>query len=215
LHENVTTTTPAYKLQLTNIARHFGNTLLFKKISFQLVSGEILGVTGWNGSGKSTLLRVIAGLTRPSAGDVAMLQNEQLIAQEYKRRFIGMVAPALSLYDELTARENLSFFARVRGIAHDLKTIDSLLVKVGLAGWEDEPYAIFSSGMKQRLKIAQAILHRPPLLLLDEPFNNLDAKGIEIVEQIINEQRSWGMTIIASNEKREIEYANRIINLSQ
>jgi heme exporter protein A len=144
-----------------------------------------------------------------------MLQNEQLIAQEYKRRFIGMVAPALSLYDELTARENLSFFARVRGIAHDLKTIDSLLVKVGLAGWEDEPYAIFSSGMKQRLKIAQAILHRPPLLLLDEPFNNLDAKGIEIVEQIINEQRSWGMTIIASNEKREIEYANRIINLSQ
>lgn len=204
-----------HKLQLTNIAKHFGRTLLFQKISFQLLPGEIIAITGWNGSGKSTLLRIIAGLIRPSAGKVAMFTAEQLMLPDQKRQFVGMVAPALSLYDELTARENLIFFAQVRGIDWTEQMINIILQRVGLSGWEDEPYGIYSSGMKQRLKIAQALLHKPPLLLLDEPFNNLDAKGVEIVDQIINEQKQWGMTIIASNEQREIEYANRIINLSQ
>ena len=206
---------PKYKLRLTNIAKHFGRTLLFKKISFQLVSGEIVAIIGWNGSGKSTLLRIIAGLARPSVGRVEMFQEEKLLISGMKRQFVGMVAPALSLYDELSARENLTFFVQVRGIYFDGTSIDNILQRVGLSGWEDEPYGIYSSGMKQRLKIAQALLHQPPLLLLDEPFSNLDSKGIEIVDQIIKEQKKWGMIIIASNEQREIEHADRIINLSQ
>ena len=206
---------PKYKLQLTNIAKHYGRTLLFKKRSFKIVPGEIFAITGWNGSGKSTLLRVIAGLVRPSAGKVEMFCENKLLPPEKKRHFIGMVAPALSLYDELTARENLTFFINVRGLNLNNKSIDKILQQVGLSGWEDEPYGIYSSGMKQRLKVAQALLHQPPLLLLDEPFSNLDSKGIEIVDQIIKEQKKWGMIIIASNEQREIEYADRIINLSQ
>jgi len=179
------------------------------------VPGEIVSITGWNGSGKSTLLRIIAGLARSSAGKVEMFQGEKIVRPEMKRQFVGMVAPALSLYDELSARENLTFFLQVRGINFEKESINNILQQVGLSGWEDEPYGIYSSGMKQRLKIAQALLHRPPLLLLDEPFSNLDSKGIEIVDQIIKEHKKWGMIIIASNEQREIEYADRIINLSQ
>lgn len=204
-----------YKLQLINIAKHFGRTLLFKQISFELNLGEILAITGWNGSGKSTLLRIIAGLIRPSAGKVEMFDHGKLISSERKRLFMGVVAPALSLYDELTARENLSFFVKVRGMKSDDQAIDKILKRVGLASWEDAYYGIYSSGMKQRLKIAQALLHQPPLLLLDEPFSNLDAKGIEIVDQIINEHKQRGMIIIASNEQREIDYGDRIINLSE
>ena len=144
-----------------------------------------------------------------------MFTENELIPLELKRLFVGMAAPALSLYDELTARENLTFFAEVRGIDCDNQAIDNILQQLGLSGWEDEPYCIYSSGMKQRLKIAQALWHKPPLLLLDEPFSNLDSKGMTIVDQIITEQKQRGMIIIASNEQREIEYADKIINLSQ
>jgi len=202
-------------LKLNNVAKHYGRTLLFKKISFQLDKGEIIAVTGWNGSGKSTLLRIIAGLVRPSAGSVEMVENGSVTPSDQKRQFIGMVAPALSLYDELSARENLLFFAEVRGISCELKIIDKLLADVGLAGWENAYYGIYSSGMKQRLKIAQALLHNPPLLLLDEPFSNLDSRGLEIVDFIIKNQLKRGMILIASNEQREIQYADRIINLSE
>ena len=204
-----------HKLILTNIAKHFGRTLLFKKISFELTSGAIIAITGWNGSGKSTLLRIIAGLIRASAGKVEMYRQDKLLPPTKRRQFLGMVAPALSLYDELTARENLTFFAQVRGIELKQGVINNLLKDVGLSGWEDSLYGIFSSGMKQRLKIAQALLHQPPLLLLDEPFGNLDSKGIQIVDHLITEHKKKGMIIIASNEQREIDYADRIINLSQ
>ncbi len=204
-----------YKLQLINVAKHFGQTLLFKKISFEITACEIIAITGWNGSGKSTLLRIIAGLVRPSVGKVEMYKNGNSIIQENKRHFIGMVAPALSLYDELTARENLVFLLKVRGLNNDEQLINKILNKVGLFGWEDKLYGVYSSGMKQRMKIAQALLHQPPLLLFDEPFSNLDTRGIDIVKQVIDKQKQHGMIIIASNEQREIDYADRIINLSK
>ena len=93
--------------------------------------------------------------------------------------------------------------------------IDRLLALLGLESRQDDLLESYSSGMKQRLKIVQALLHNPPLLLLDEPFSNLDSKGIEIVDMIIKKHKRLGMVVIASNEQREIEYADRIINLSQ
>ena len=126
-----------------------------------------------------------------------------------------MVAPALSMYHEMTARENLVFFSRVRGIQLERQEIDAMLEKVGLAGRGDDVCKAYSSGMIQRLKFAQALLHSPPLLLLDEPCSNLDSKGVHIVENVIHRQRQIGATLIASNEKREIDYADRVINLSE
>ena len=209
------TTENYYRLKLINIAKRFGRTILFKKISFEISSGEIVAVTGWNGSGKSTLLRIIAGLVRATRGKVEYYQNETQIVADARRNFIGMVAPALTLYDELTAVENLEFLAQVRGLNISRDRYFDLLNQIGLKGWENANFGIYSSGMKQRLKIVQAILHNPPLLLLDEPFNNLDTKGIDAVDKIIHEQKKRVITIIASNEQREIDYADRIINLSE
>ena len=126
-----------------------------------------------------------------------------------------MVAPALALYDELTALENMAFFCRVRGVPYDRRHCLHLMERVGLTEQAHKMCRNYSSGMKQRLKLAQALLHNPPLLLLDEPGCNLDSKGMKIVEDITLAQRQSGMTVIASNEKREVNYADRIINLSE
>ena len=204
-----------YSLKLSNICKHYSQTLLFEDISFELHPGEVMAITGWNGSGKSTLLRIIAGLVRPSLGQVEMFFKGKSIPKQSRRRFLGMVAPALSLYDELTALENLEFFCKVRGIAYDRKSCLDLMQRVGLSKNTHKLCRNYSSGMKQRLKLAQALLHNPPLLLLDEPGCNLDSKGMEVVEEVISKQRLSGMTVIASNEKREVDYGDRIINLSE
>jgi len=202
-------------LKVSNLCKYYSSTLLFKEISFKLGPGEILGITGWNGSGKSTLLRIIAGLVRPSAGQVEMSYKDESIPKDSRRKFLGMVAPALALYEELTALENMEFFCRVRGVSYDRKHCLHIMERVGLTEHAHKMCRNYSSGMKQRLKLVQALLHEPPLLLLDEPGCNLDSKGIRIVEEITSEQRRFGMTVIASNEKREVDYADRVINLSE
>jgi len=204
-----------YRLKVHGISKYYSSTLLFRDISFDLGPGEILAITGWNGSGKSTLLRIIAGLVRPSAGQVEMSFRDEPIPKASRRRFLGMVAPALALYDELTALENMAFFCRVRGVAYDRNHCLQLMERVGLTEQAHKLCRNYSSGMKQRLKLAQALLHHPPLLLLDEPGCNLDSKGMKIVEDITLAQRRAGMTVIASNEKREVDYADRVINLSE
>ena len=202
-------------LKVSKISKYYAGTLLFKDISFELRPGEVLAITGWNGSGKSTLLRIIAGLVRPSLGKVEMFMEDEPIPKESRRKFLGMVAPALALYEELTAMENLEFFCKVRGLAYDRQSCLNMMERVGLTENANKTCRKYSSGMKQRLKLVQALLHTPPLLLLDEPGCNLDSNGMKIVEDIILEQRQSGMTVIASNEKREVDYADRAINLSQ
>jgi heme exporter protein A len=202
-------------LKVSELCKYYSSTLLFKDISFELGPGEILGITGWNGSGKSTLLRIIAGLVRPSAGQVQMSYENEPIPKDSRRKFLGMVAPALALYEELTALENMEFFCRVRGVPYDREHCLHIMERVGLTEHAYKMCRNYSSGMKQRLKLVQALLHEPPLLLLDEPGCNLDSKGIRIVEEITADQRRFGMTVIASNEKREVDYADRVINLSE
>ena len=204
-----------YSLRVSGLRKYYSRTLLFGNISFELRPGEVLAIAGWNGSGKSTLLRILAGLVRPSAGEVEMFCRNKPIPRESRRQFLGMVAPALSLYEELTALENMEFFCRVRGISYDRKGCLNIMERVGLAEQAGKICRNYSSGMKQRLKLVQALLHKPPLLLLDEPGCNLDSKGMKIVEDIISDQRKFGMAVIASNEKREVDYADRIINLSE
>lgn len=204
-----------YSLKLSKVRKYYSRTLLFDGISFELYPGEVLAISGWNGSGKSTLLRIIAGLVRPSAGQVEMFFRDEPIQKESRRRFLGMVAPALSLYEELTALENMEFFCRVRGVPYDRGNCLNIMDRVGLTEHAHKICRNYSSGMKQRLKLVQALLHKPPLLLLDEPGCNLDTKGMKIVEDIVSDQRQFGITVIASNEKREVDYADRVINLSE
>jgi heme exporter protein A len=119
--------------------------------------------------------------------------------------FIGLVSPYLQLYDEFTARENLTFALAVHGLKSWFPTIQPLLERVQLARRLDDPLRTFSSGMKQRVKYAFALVHRPAILILDEPMANLDANGIELVKHIMREQLENGMLIVATNDTTDVE----------
>jgi heme exporter protein A len=126
-----------------------------------------------------------------------------------------MVGPDIQLYRELTAREHVAFVADVRGIACDAAAQDEVLMRVGLGGRADEYVAAFSSGMAQRLRYALALLHQPPILLLDEPTTNLDAAGIALVDRIVAEQRARGLTVVATNDPRDRKYGDYVLALGE
>jgi heme exporter protein A len=200
-------------IKLCNITKRYGERKVFEGVDAQLSEGASLVVTGRNGSGKSTLLRVIAGLARPTSGKVVVEVDGTELNAADRRDVMGLVAPDLSLYDELTALENLAFFAKARGINRSPKQNRELLTRLGLGGREDEPLSSYSSGMRQRAKYAFALLHEPAILLLDEPTANLDAEGAEIVDGIIREQKKAGLLILATNEKKETEYGDQVLEL--
>ena len=202
-------------LKVEGVSKTYGQTLLFENISFSMQSSQVISITGWNGSGKSTLMRIIAGLVTPSAGRIELTINGDIIPKSSRRKYLGLAAPAISLYEELTGAENLEFFCKVRGLHFQRSNHLKLMAWAGLNGRQNKPCRDYSSGMKQRLKLVQALIHRPPLLLLDEPGANLDSEGLKLVARMIQKQRKSGMTIIASNDRREVEYADRIINLSE
>ena len=196
------------KLILENISMSFGGRKIFGDISAVIEKGEVLAITGPNGSGKTTLIRIIASLLRPSTGRVGLLFGNT----EYTGRIIlqiGLVSPDLYLYEELTANENLRFFANMSGI--DVSDFDADLDRFGLKGRGSDLVKSYSSGMKQRLKYILALLRKPPLLLLDEPMANLDPEGKKVVEEIIKGHD--GITVIATNEESELAYGDRTIRL--
>ena len=200
-------------VKLRNITKYYGERRVFEGICAEALPGSALAVIGRNGSGKSTLLRIIAGLARPTSGDVVIEDDGRALSPAERRNTIGFVAPDLCLYDELTAVENLAFFARVRGLRRSEKDMTGLVARVGLEGRENEQLASYSSGMRQRMKYAFALLHDPAILLLDEPGANLDAAGIELVEEIVQDHRKRGVLILATNDAREAEYGDKAIDL--
>jgi heme exporter protein A len=170
-------------LSFAQVRRRFGRLAVLGGVSASVAPGEILLVTGRNGSGKSTLLRCLAGLLAPDSGTIDYSEDGSPLDAAARRRRVGLVAPDLAFYGELTAAENLAFFSRLRGIGRERG--DELLRRLELP--PDRPAAALSSGMRQRLRWAWALLHRPRLLLLDEPFQNLDAAGVAIVRRLLAE----------------------------
>lgn len=188
---------------------------MFSDLSFEVGGGEVVAVTGSNGSGKSTLLRIVAGILRPNRGRVELEVAGRGVSDRDRPLHVGMVAPYLELYRSFTARENLEFQARVRGIDSCMeKSITGLLERVGLKGRGDELLEGYSSGMTQRLRIASALLTRPPCLLLDEPFSNLDRGGRDLVRSVVEEQRERGaIQLVATNREEVAEECDRQISV--
>lgn len=176
-----------------------------------LTHGEVLVVVGPNGSGKSTLLRLLCGLEPLSAGVITYEWAGATWLPVTMRPYIGLVAPDVAVYRELTALENLRFFAAGRGLKPSEADLTAGLAQMGLAGREHDRVATFSSGMLLRLKYAVALVHRPPILLLDEPTAMLDAAGRSVVETVITTQRTRGITIIATNDPAEIDWGDFIL----
>ncbi len=203
-----------YRIEAQKVSKTFGPRKVLKEVSLSLERGDSLAVTGPNGSGKTTLLRILAGLTVPSRGTVAFYSNEEKLERSHARRLVSYLGPELALYDALTAAENLKFFATLRGIALDATLTERIMDMVGLGGREHDFYGAYSSGMKQRLKYAVALLNDPFFLMLDEPSANLDDSGKIIVSGIISRQKENGVLIIATNDTEEYGFAEKRYRLS-
>jgi heme exporter protein A len=182
-------------IELRGLVRHFGERTALGKVSLSLPRGATLAVLGHNGAGKSTLLRILATLLRPHAGDVLVL-GEPIPRRGFAvRGRIGLLGHDPLLYRDLTGRENLAYHARLHGVAED--RVDELLIHVHMDRRADEPVRALSRGMVQRLAVCRAVLHRPELLLLDEPRANLDPGAGELVEPLIG--RAAGLTRVLTS----------------
>ena len=201
------------RLEVRDLEKSFGGPALFRGISLSAESG-LVAVTGRNGSGKSTLLKIIAGLLRPSRGAVDLLQEGRAIGGAERRDAVGWASPEIEFPGELTALENLDFLRRSSGRASDPRLAHALLERLGLAHASNRPVGEFSSGMKQRLRLAFSLLLDPPVLLWDEPYSNLDQDGIAAAAQAVEERRQKGLVILATNDRRDLEKPDDEISLS-
>lgn len=203
------------RLLVENLAASYGARPVLANVTLELAAGEVLVVTGANGSGKSTLLRLLSGLQRPTQGAIAYEHGGRSYAPSEAGALLGWVAPDLALYRELSALENLRFFADVRGLRRSDGELGALMERVGLQGREHDRLASYSTGMQQRLRYAYALLHQPPVLLLDEPTATLDERGVALVERIVAEQRAGGIVVVATNDPRELRWGNYVLTLGQ
>jgi ABC-type multidrug transport system ATPase subunit len=188
----VTSTTKSDAIvSLSNAAKLYGRFAALRGVTADFSAGKLYLVLGENGAGKSTLLRVIAGLIQPSRGEVTVLgaKNIRNIASEF-----GYMAHASMLYDELTGRENMLYFAKLYGI-HEPTKCEEAIRTVGLDPAITRRVGQYSQGMRQRMSLARAILNDPKLLLLDEPFSNVDVQSARDMARLLGEMRDAGRTI--------------------
>jgi ABC-type multidrug transport system ATPase subunit len=190
-------------LTLSDVSRHFGRRRAVSHVSLTARAGEVVGLLGPNGAGKSTLLGMLATLVAPSQGDVRYGQYGGRPSSPPLRRRIGMLAHELHLYPELSARQNLRFFARLYGIQEEAP-VDTALLSAGLADRADDDVAGFSRGMRQRLALERTLLHCPRLVLLDEPFTGLDDRAVGIVAARIRELAARGAIVFLATHDLDV-----------
>jgi len=192
------------------VEKRYGAVLALRNLTLSIAAGECVAIAGRNGSGKTTLLRVAAQLIRPTRGAVAYSE----VGKEQKPR-IGFVAHATMVYDELTAEENLLFFARLQDVREPRARVEELLREVGLEERKDSLVRTFSRGMRQRVAIARALLARPSLLLFDEPVTGLDSESSAWLTERLRALRDSGCTILMSlhGESEMARLATRGIRL--
>ena len=189
------------RLIVSDVARYFGRRKALTNVSFTCNAGEIVGLLGPNGAGKSTLLNILATLLTPSKGTVKYGDRTAADGGADVRAGIGMLGHDLFLYPELTARENLTFFAQLYGLPDVAGTVDRGLAHSGLSARADDFVSGFSRGMRQRVALERALLHDPRLILLDEPFTGLDqASAAALVARLRNRQEAGCMIVLATHD---------------
>lgn len=199
-------------LTLQGGGHSYGYRRIFSGIDLDLFSGDILAITGANGSGKSTLLKMMAGILRPTNGEVKLALAEQVVPREHHALHIGLVAPYVNVYEDLTLRENLRFIGKARSMNSNPAWIESTVADVGLTAHIDEPVRTYSTGMQQRVRLAVAVFHEPRVFLLDEPTLGLDPKGKEIFRKMVAGSKQAGhLVVIASNSEDEIAMADQLL----
>ncbi len=185
---------------LTDVGKRYNRDWIFKNVNFTFNSSEAYVILGSNGSGKSTLLQLVAGNQLPSTGKIEYFLNANLIPSEKIFQHISFAAPYLELIEEYSLTEILQFHAQFKAFFKAL-SIPEIIELTGLAKSKDKELKYFSSGMKQRVRLALAILSDTPLLFLDEPTSNLDKKGIDWYSELIQKYASNRIVIVCSNHQ--------------
>lgn len=194
-------------VETRGLVKWYGVHPALRGIDLCVARGEILALFGPNGAGKSTLLRILTGLVRPTAGTVHVAGFDVRKHGESARRLIGVLAHGHQLYEALTARENLLFAATMLGLDRADQRISDVLAKVGLDGAATARVRTFSSGMKRRLAIAKLMLREPKIMLLDEPFTNLDLQASKLLEEFLMASKSGGTTTLLATHNLSIGFA--------
>jgi ABC-2 type transport system ATP-binding protein len=192
-------------LRVVGLSKDYGTTAAVRGLNFEIREGEIFGLLGPNGAGKTTTIAMLATQRQPSGGDAILFDHSARKEPYLVRRMIGLAPQEVSLYPALTAAENLHFFGRIYGMtkAELGERIDTLLALVGLDSHRDDQVCIFSGGMKRRLNLAIALVHRPKLLLLDEPTAGVDPQSREQILKIMNGLRDNGTAILYTTHYME------------
>lgn len=213
------------KITLTDAGKRFNRDWIFRHLSYEFSSQHHYAITGPNGSGKSTLLQIIAGAIGISEGTVSYEQptvpafpstlgSASPIPPEKAYHYLSLSAPYLELIEEMTAMEFLQFHHSFKPFlpSHPIPTI---LSTVGLEAAARKQIRFFSSGMKQRMKLAQALFSDTPAILLDEPCTNLDAEGIALYQRLIREYGAGRLIIVSSNDRQEYDFCEKVIDITQ
>ena len=190
-------------LTFTDVTRNFGRRRALNRVSLTCRSGELVALIGPNGAGKSTLLAIAATLLKPSSGQVLYGTRPASEAGAAVRARIGLLAHDLFIYPELSALENLKFFAELHGVANAGTVAEEALSRANLSDRRADPVASFSRGMRQRLAIERALLHSPRLLLLDEPFTGLDDDAMRATAERLRHVRDAGAIVVVTTHDLE------------
>lgn len=201
-------------ISLNNTGKRFNREWIFRHCSYEFQQGKKYAITGPNGSGKSTLLQVIAGATLHNEGTIEYKNNQRSTNNEQHYTYIAIAAPYLELIEEMTASEMLDFHSKFKPLDASFD-IPAILKTVGLEKAVNKQIRYFSSGMKQRLKLAQAFFSDTPVLLLDEPTTNLDADGIALYLSLINNYTKDRLLIISSNVMQEYDFCEEVIEIGK
>jgi heme exporter protein A len=202
-------------IEAIDLTRRFGAVPALSGVSLAVEAGQAIALFGPNGAGKTTLLRILALGLRPSSGTVRVLGLEPRLRGPEIRRRIGTIAHASLLYDDLTARQNLEFWARMYGATEPARRVPEVLEAVGLASRADDPVGTLSRGLQQRASLARALVHDPAIVLLDEPFTGLDPHGARALCGTLSALRRSGRTVVlATHDLRQgLELSDRWILL--
>ena len=199
-------------IEIENVVKEFGRKGVINGIDLRIEKGDYLVILGPNGAGKTTLLKLISTLLRPSDGTIKIDGYDVKEDGLEVRRRIGVLGHVSYLYDELSAFENLRFYAKMYGVTLGLEEIKAVLSRVKLAHRMNDLVGTYSRGMKQRLAIARAIIHKPKILLLDEPYTGLDLNGRKILTDMLREFQKQGITtvMVTHDIERGYEMGNRL-----
>ncbi len=199
-------------ISVSDTAKRFNREWIFHHFNYTFSPGVAYAITGPNGSGKSTLLQVIAGATVASNGKIEYIINKQSLAPDMAYRYISLAAPYLELIEEMTATEFLQFHSKFKPLQSS-RNVQELLTIAGLGEAAGKQIRYFSSGMKQRLKLVQAIFSETPCVLLDEPCTNLDEQGAQLYQELVREYCPGRLVIISSNDEKEYSFCKERISI--